>query len=75
MIAKPPSFLSILLALIPFVSICFTVSFWDRIDPFVFGLPFNLAWLLGSILITPVVMWFAYRIESARDGEGRGRER
>jgi len=67
--SKPPSFVSLFLALIPFTTICFTVSLWDRVYPFVFGLPFNLAWLLGSIVATPLFMWFAYRVESKRDGK------
>ena len=66
MISKPPSIWSIVLALIPFTAICFSVSLWDHIYPFVFGLPFNLAWLLGCILASPVFMWFAYRIENNR---------
>jgi Protein of unknown function (DUF3311) len=73
-ISKPPSILSLLLALIPFTAICFSVSLWDHVYPFVFGLPFNLAWLLGSIITTPIFMWFAYRIEDKRDNKRRGDE-
>lgn len=45
---------------------CFSVSLWDRATPVVFGLPFNIFWLLAWILITPVVMSLAYRQERRR---------
>lgn len=48
---------------------CFTVPLWDRVDPMVFGLPFNLFWLVSWILLTPLFMWGAYRIEASRNPE------
>ena len=66
MLIKPPSRISILLALIPFIAMCFTVSLWDRIYPMVLGLPFNLFWLMCWIVICAVCMWGAYRVESGR---------
>jgi len=71
---KKPSLLALLLGLIPFVATCFTVALWDRVDPMILGLPFNLAWLLGWIGLTSLCMWAAYRVETARekkDGERR----
>jgi hypothetical protein len=61
-----PSTGAILFALIPFTAICFSVVLWDRIDPMVFGLPFNFFWLITWLLLTPVCMWGAYRQETAR---------
>jgi Protein of unknown function (DUF3311) len=61
---RKPSVGAILLALIPFVAICFTVSLWDRIDPRVLGLPFNFFWLITWLLLTPVCMWGVYRLET-----------
>ena len=61
-----PSIKSILLALIPFLASCFTVPLWDRVHPFVLGLPFNMFWLVLWILLTPPIMWLAYRIERKR---------
>jgi hypothetical protein len=57
---------SIVLALIPFVAMCFTVPLWDRVYPMVFGLPFNLFWLLAWVLLTSVCLWGASRLDSAR---------
>jgi len=58
-----PSAGALLLGLIPFVAICFSVTLWDRIAPRVFGLPFNLAWLLAWIFASSGCLWLAYRLE------------
>jgi uncharacterized protein DUF3311 len=60
---KPPPIASLLCGLVPFVAICFSVPLWDRVHPMILGLPFNLFWLIAWTAITPVTMWFAYRIE------------
>ena len=65
---KTPSARALTLALVPFVAICFSVSLWDRVEPLVAGLPFNLFWLLLWILLTPCCMWLAYRVEKGGDG-------
>jgi len=44
---------------------CFSVSLWDRVEPMLFGLPFNLCWLIGWIVLTPLCMAWAYRIEAS----------
>lgn len=67
---KRPSLGSILLGLIPFVATCFSVALWDRVYPTVFGLPFNFFWLILWLLLTPVCMWGAYRLEAQQvDGD------
>jgi Protein of unknown function (DUF3311) len=68
---KRPSLGAILLALIPFAASCFSVSLWDRVYPMVLGLPFNLFWLISWLLLTPVCMWRAYRLEAPRTADGR----
>jgi Protein of unknown function (DUF3311) len=60
---KHPSWGAILLGLIPFAATCFSVPFWDRVQPMILGLPFNLFWLISWLLLTPVCMWGAYRLE------------
>jgi len=54
---------ALLLACIPFLAVCFSVPLWDRIYPLVFGLPFNLFWLMSWIPLSSVCMWGAYRIQ------------
>lgn len=53
----------ILLGLIPFAAICFSVSLWDRIHPLVLGLPFNFFWLIMWALLTPLCMWASYVLQ------------
>lgn len=63
---KAPSTGALLLGLIPFAAMCFSVPLWDRVDPMLFGMPFNLAWLIAWIVLSTVCMWGAYRLEAAR---------
>jgi membrane protein required for beta-lactamase induction len=65
---KRPSAGALALALVPFLGMCFSVTLWDRVDPMILGLPFNLFWLLAWIVLTSVCMWGAYRIETAGAG-------
>ena len=73
---KKPSVGALLLGLIPFVAMCFSVSLWDRIDPMILGLPFNLFWLVAWIVLSTLCMWAAYRVEITRneneDKAGKG---
>ena len=63
---KKPPLLALLLGLIPFVAMCFSVALWDRIDPMILGIPFNLAWLLCWIVLTTLCLWAALRASSAQ---------
>ena len=71
---KRPSLGAVLLALIPFAATCFSVALWDRVFPIVFGLPFNFFWLILWLLLTPVFMWGAYRLEAPRVHDGHTKE-
>jgi hypothetical protein len=66
MTVRKPSTAALLLALVPFVAMCFSVSLWDRIYPMLLGVPFNLIWLTAWIVLSSVCMWGVYQIESAR---------
>ena len=69
---KTPSIRAVLLGLIPFFAVCFSVSAWDRIYPMILGLPFNLFWLLSWTVLTPVCMWGAYLVEASRAAKSCG---
>jgi len=71
---KRPSPGAILLGLIPFAATCFSVSLWDRVYPIVLGLPFNFFWLISWLLLTPVCMWGAYRLEEPGTPNTRRKE-
>ena len=62
-----PSLWAIVVALIPFCAMCFSVSAWDRIYPMVLGLPFNFFWLLSWIVLTPLCLRIAYHLEALRN--------
>ena len=66
---KPPLLASILLGVIPFIATCFSVSLWDRIYPFVLGIPFNVFWVILWLFLTPLCMWGAYQIEMTRSAD------
>lgn len=61
-----PSVAALLCALIPFAAMCFTVALWDRIEPMLFGLPFNLVWLASWIVLSSLCMAIIYRVERNR---------
>jgi hypothetical protein len=46
---------------------CLSVSLWDRIYPMLFGIPFNLFWLISWIVLSAVCMRAAYWVEIARE--------
>jgi hypothetical protein len=73
---KRPSPAALLLASIPFAAVCFSVPLWDRVEPMLLGIPFNLFWLISWIVLSPVCMWGAYRAEVAdarhkKDGDAQ----
>jgi hypothetical protein len=70
---KKPSAGALLLGVIPFAAMCFSVPLWDRVYPMPFGIPFNLAWLICWIVLTPVCMWAAYRVETAGKKQDSGK--
>lgn len=71
---KRPALASILFGLIPFAACCFSVVLWDRIDPVIFGIPFNFFWLTLWMALTPVCLWGAYRVETRREMQARERQ-
>ena len=72
---KRPSLGAVLLGLIPFAAVCFSVSLWDRIDPMVLGIPFNMFWLICWLALTPLCMWGAYTFEVRHGNAGERRDR
>lgn len=43
----------------------FTVA--NRVAPFILGMPFFMAWVVGSVLITSLVMWVIYLLDPANE--------
>jgi hypothetical protein len=67
-----PSWRALAVAVVPFAGMCFSVPLWDRADPVILGMPFNLFWLLAWIPLTSVCIAIAHRIESVRDSRRDG---
>jgi hypothetical protein len=63
---KTPSKRALLFGMLPFAATCFSVPLWDRVEPMLLGLPFNLFWLMSWLVLSPVCVWAAYRTEAAR---------
>lgn len=68
---RKPTAGALIFGLIPYLALCFSVALWDRVEPRVFGLPFNLAWLLGGCCLGSVCLWIAARFEEREDRRNR----
>ena len=71
--ARRHSRAALLLAFLPFVAMCFSVPLWDRVRPWVLGLPFNLFWLSAWLVGCSLCLWVAYHLErrhASRDEPG-----
>jgi len=55
-----------LLAVIPFIGMLAGPIFHNRVTPFVFGLPFILAWIVAWVLITSGTMALIYWLDPVR---------
>lgn len=53
------------LALLPFLGMLVGPFFVNRVTPYVFGMPFLLAWLVGWILLTAMIMAVIFRLDPA----------
>ena len=48
---------------IPFLTLVFALPLVNRIKPVIFGLPFLLFWMLIWVVLTPLILFFAYLVE------------
>jgi hypothetical protein len=54
---------SLMLGAIPFVTLIFMLPWANRIEPVILGLPFLLFWILGWVMLTPLILLAAYQVE------------
>ena len=64
-----PSAPAVALGLVPFAGMCFSVPLWDRVYPMVFGLPFNLFWLISWIVLSSGCLAVANRIQTRAENK------
>lgn len=57
------------LAVIPALGMLGGVPFANRVQPYLFGLPFLLAWIVMWVIATSLVMALIFALDSARDGK------
>ena len=57
------------LAILPFIGILVGTPFFNRVEPFILGLPLILAWLLLWILLTSAIMAVIYHFDPANRRE------
>jgi len=60
---KKGTFFALLLGSIPFLMLVFALPFVNRLEPVILGMPFLLFWILVWVLLTPLILFFAYRLE------------
>ena len=58
------------LAALPFFGILVGTTFANRVEPFVFGMPFILFWIVLWVLLTSVIMAVVYRLDPANREDG-----
>ncbi len=55
--------LPLLIGAVPFVMLVFALPLVNRVEPMVLGLPFILFWIMLWIVLSPPLLFLAYRIE------------
>jgi hypothetical protein len=59
------------LAVLPAVGLLGGVSFANRVQPYVLGLPFLLAWIAGWVVLTSVILGVIYLADEAVERDER----
>jgi hypothetical protein len=54
-----------ILAALPFIGILLGVPFVNRVEPLVLGMPFVLAWIVGWVVLTSLIMTVVYQLDPA----------
>jgi hypothetical protein len=64
---------ALILGAVPFITLVFALPLVNRVYPIILGLPFILFWILSWVILTPFILFLAYRAEKKfnppQDGE------
>jgi hypothetical protein len=63
---------AVLLGAVPFLALVPALPLVNRLRPMILGFPFLLFWILLWILLTPLFLWCAARLEERREKPGGG---
>ena len=55
--------LALILGAIPFITLVFALPLVNRVEPVILGLPFLLFWIISWVILTPLILFLAYRLE------------
>jgi len=55
--------IALLLGAVPFVTLVLALPFVNRIKPVILGFPFVLFWIVLWVLLTPLFLFLAYKVE------------
>jgi hypothetical protein len=67
--------IALILGAIPFITMVFALPLVNRIEPIILGLPFLLFWLLAWVVLTPVILGLAYKLEKKYNPPEEGEDR
>ena len=59
------------IAAVPVVAMVGGIPFANRVEPYLFGLPFLVAWILICVVLTSAVMAVVYRLDWRRERDDR----
>ena len=60
------------LAVLPTLGMLGGIPFANRVRPYVFGLPFLLAWIVAWVILTSLIMGLIFTLDNAREGDPSG---
>lgn len=66
--------LALMLGAIPFLTLVFALPLVNRIHPVILGLPFLLFWILAWVMLTPLILFAAYRLEKKHNPPDEGED-
>ena len=66
--------LALILGAIPFVTLVFALPLVNRIHPVILGLPFLLFWIRAWVMLTPVILFAAYKLEKKYNPPNEGED-
>jgi hypothetical protein len=59
-----------LLAVLPFIAILGGAAFVNKVEPYIFGVPFFLSWIIFWSVMSSVIMFVIYRLDPLnKEGE------
>ena len=65
---------ALLLGAVPFITLVFALPLVNRVYPLILGLPFILFWILSWVMLTPFILFLAYRVEKKFNPPQEGEE-